>query len=153
MSQENVEIVRRGYEEWWAGVERGDPGAGFESEAVADDFEFIAEGVEYPAAGASIQRDPSGYVRSVWRGPEGYVEWFRDWTREFENWSLQVERLIDAGDDRVVALTHQTATGKESGAPVEVNIGVVWELEDGRIVRMRNYLTYAEALEAAGLRE
>ena len=79
MSQENVEIVRRVYEEWSAGVERGDPGAAFGMEAVADDFEFTIEGF-HPE-----------------HGREGYVEWFRTWTAEFEDWSLQLQRLIDAG--------------------------------------------------------
>ena len=140
MSRENVEIVRRVYEQWWAGLERGDPGAVFDSEAVTDDSEFTVEGGM-----------PDG--RSVWRGREEYVEWFRTWTGEFEGWSLQLERLIDAGNDRVVALTHQSGTGKESGAPVELNVGVVWELKDGRVVRVRNYLSHAAALEAAGLSE
>ena len=35
--------------------------------------------------------------------------------------------------------------------PVELNLGQVYELEYGRIVRVSNYLGYAEALEAAGL--
>jgi ketosteroid isomerase-like protein len=140
VSQENVEIVRRLYEEWWAGVERGDPGAVFDSEAVADDWEFVMEGMEFEG-------------RSVWRGREGYVEWFRTWTGEFEDWSLRLERVIDAGRDRVVALTYQSATGKSSGVPVEFRVGVVWELKDGRVVRARNYRTHADALEAAGLRE
>jgi hypothetical protein len=39
----------------------------------------------------------------------------RVWTEQFDDFSLQVERLIDAGDDRVVALIRQSATGKESG--------------------------------------
>ena len=133
MSQENVEIVRRVYEEWSAGVERGDPGAAFGMEVVADEFEFTVEGF-HPE-----------------RGREGYVEWFRTWTAEVEDWSLQLERLIDAGHDRVVALTYQSPTGKGSGAPVELNLGTVWELKDGRVVRMRTYRTHAEALEAAGL--
>jgi len=135
MSQENVEIVRRVYEEWSAGVERGDPGAAFGMEAVADDFEFTIEGF-HPE-----------------RGREGYVEWFRTWTAEFGDWSLQLERLIDAGHERVVALTHQSATGKSSGAPVELNLGTVWELKDGRVIRMRTYRSQAKALEAAGLEE
>ena len=50
-------------------------------------------------------------------------------------------------------LTHQSATGKGSGAPVELKVGQVYELEDGRIVRVTNYLGHAEALEAAGLVE
>jgi ketosteroid isomerase-like protein len=140
VSQENVEIVRRVYEQWWAGLERGDPGAVFDAEAVADDSEFVIEGQWFEG-------------RSVWRGREEYVEWFRTWTGEFEDWSLRLERLIDAGHDRVVALTHQSGTGKASGVPVEFKVGVVWELKDGRVIRARNYLSYADALEAAGLRE
>jgi ketosteroid isomerase-like protein len=140
MSQENVEIVRRVYEAWWAGLERGDPGAVFDSVAMADDAEFIVEGGMLDG-------------RSVWRGREEYVEWFRSWAGEFEDWSLRVERFIDAGHDRVVALTHQSGTGRESGAPVEFKVGVVWELKDGRAVRARNYFRYADALEAAGLSE
>ena len=140
MSQENVEVVRRVFEEFQAGMERGDPGAFFDSETIADDHEWIA----VPAA-----RDR----RSVWRGREGFVEFVRTWTEDFEDRSIQAERWIDAGDDRVVALTHQSGSGKGSGVPVELDLGVVSELKDGRIVRMRNYLTHAEALEAAGLEE
>jgi ketosteroid isomerase-like protein len=139
MSQENVEIMRRVFEEFLAGMERGDPGTLFDSEAVADGFEFI---LAVPLEG-----------RSVWRGREGFVEFMRAWTEDFEDWSVRVERWIDAGDDRVVALTHQSGTGKGSGVPVELNLGVVSELKDGRVVRMRNYLTHAEALEAVGLEE
>ena len=77
----------------------------------------------------------------------------RGWTKDFEDWSLRVERLIDAGNDRVVALIHQSGTGKGSGVPVEWKVGQVYELEDGRSARVRNYLSHAEALEAAGLSE
>jgi ketosteroid isomerase-like protein len=139
MSGENVEIVRRLSEEWFTGLERGDPGAPFETGTIADDFEWI---VPEPLPD-----------RLVFRGREGFLQWFRTWTGEFENWSAQLERLIDAGNDRVVALTHQLGTGKVSGVPVELNIGMVWELKNGGVVRIRNYLTHAEAREAAGLSE
>jgi ketosteroid isomerase-like protein len=138
MSQENVEIVRRLFEEFQAGMER-DPGAWWYSEAVADDFEWITA---VPIEG-----------RSVWRGRERFVEFMRTWTAEFEDWSLQLERVIDAGHDRVVALTHQSAIGRASGVPVEQDLGTVFKMEDGRVVRGRNYLSHAEALEAAGLSE
>ena len=61
--------------------------------------------------------------------------------------------MIDAGNSRVVALMHQLATGKESGVPIEMHFGVLYELEDGRVIRIRNYLHPAEALEAAGLQQ
>jgi ketosteroid isomerase-like protein len=77
----------------------------------------------------------------------------RTWTEDFEGWSIELERLIDAGGDRVVALHRHLATGKGSGVPVEMHQGIVYELEDGRVIRMRHYSDPAEALEAAGLRE
>ena len=139
MSQENVEIVRRLIEQWWTGLERGDPGAPFDTGAVADDLEWI---VPEPLPD-----------RLVWRGREGFLDWLRTWTGEFENWSAQSEQVIDAGHDRVVALTHQSGIGKVSRVPVELDIGMVWELKNGRVVRIRNYLSHAEALAAAGLEE
>jgi ketosteroid isomerase-like protein len=139
MSQENVEVARRLFEEFQAGMARGDPGAWFDPEFVADDCEWI---VPTPLDG-----------RSVWRGREGFVEFIRTWTDQFEGWSIWVERWIGVGEDRVVALTRQSATGKGSGVPVELTLGQVWEFEAGRLARIRAYLTHAEALEAAGLRE
>jgi ketosteroid isomerase-like protein len=84
-------------------------------------------------------------------GREGFVEFMRTWTEDFEDWSIRLERLIDAGNDRVVALLHQAATGKGSGVPVELHFALLYELEAGRVVRMRNYVDLAQALEAAGL--
>src|SRR3954464_727193 len=60
MSRENLEIARALYEEFQAGMERDDPGAWFDSEAVADDYEWV---VPTPLDG-----------RTVWRGREGFVE-------------------------------------------------------------------------------
>jgi ketosteroid isomerase-like protein len=139
MSEENVEIVRRQIEGFQAGMERGDPGAVFDAGTVAADAEWIVrEGMD---------------GRTVWTGREEFVQFIRTWTEEFESWSIQVERLIDAGEDRVVALTHQSGTGKGSGVPVELDLGLIYELKDGRVIRITNYLTHAEALEAAAPRE
>jgi ketosteroid isomerase-like protein len=139
MSQENVEIVRRAFEEFKAGLARGEPGAPFDSGLNAPDAEWVL---------------PPGTpgMREVYRGREGFLEFMRTWTEDFE-WSIDLERVIDAGEDRVVALFHQRATGKTSGVPVELHMGLVYELRDGRIQRMTNYLDPAEALEAAGVRE
>jgi ketosteroid isomerase-like protein len=139
MSRENVEVVRDILDRFQAGLDRGDPGAAFDSDALANDAEWIPP-PEIPG--------PSSY-----RGRDGFVEFMHVWTEDFERWSLGVERLIDAGDDRVIALLHQSATGKGSGAPVELHYALVYELKDGRVIRMRNYLSQHAALEAVGLRE
>jgi ketosteroid isomerase-like protein len=108
MSQENVEIVRRGFEEFRAGLARGDPGAMFDSGLLASDFEWI------------VAPNTPG-LQPVYRGREGFVEFMRTWTEDFE-WSIDLERVVDAGSDRVVAVFHQRATGNASGAQVELHI-------------------------------
>jgi ketosteroid isomerase-like protein len=140
MSEENVEVVRRVIDAFQAGFARGDPGAAFDLDLVPEDFEWIL--TEGPFEG-----------RSVWRGREGWVEFVRTWNEQFDDLSFQVVRLIDAGKDRVVVLLHQSGTGKESGIPVGWDNGMVWELKDGRLIRATNYVSHADALEAAGLSE
>jgi ketosteroid isomerase-like protein len=139
MSEENVEIVHRAFETFQAGMERGDPGAAYDAGVMAADAEWVTT------------REFEG--RTVWRGREEYVEFVRTWTEQLNDWSVRVKRLMDAGSDRVVALMHQSAIGKESGAPVEWDNGLVYELRDGLIIRVTNYVTHADALDAVGLRE
>src|SRR5262249_26868318 len=142
MSEENVEAARRVLEEFHAGVERGDLGAFFDLEFVPDDYEAVLP-----------DRQPRFFPKLVLRGREDWLEFFRNWTEDFEDWSQRVERFIDAGDDRAIALTRQSAIGKGSGVEVELELGQVFEFKEGRLIRCRFYLSYAEALEAAGLSE
>jgi ketosteroid isomerase-like protein len=100
-----------------------------------------------------MDTQPGACRVAVYRGAHRWIKFVRTWTEDFEDWSFRVERLIDAGEDRVVALTHQSGTGKGSGVPVDLHHGSVFELEDGRITRMRIYGDAREALEAAGLSE
>src|SRR5688572_17632001 len=113
MSEPDVEIVRRLFEVFRKGMERGDLGAWFDSEDLADDFEWITT--------------PGVPGLGTYRGREGFLEFMRIWTEDFEDWSVELEGLIDAGDDRVVGLFHQRATGKESGVPVELHQALVYE--------------------------
>ena len=139
MSEENVEIVRNVIEAFQAGWERGNATAFDWTAHIAPDAEWI------PA--------PELVGPAVYRGVDGWIKFMRTWTGAFEDWSSRIERLIDAGDNRVVALTHQSATGKGSGVPVDLHHGSVFELKDGLVIRMRIYGDAKEALEAAGLSE
>jgi ketosteroid isomerase-like protein len=53
----------------------------------------------------------------------------------------------------VLVLSRQTATGKQSGVPIEHEFGDVFTLRDGKVVRFESYWNRADALEAAGLSE
>jgi hypothetical protein len=89
--------VRRVLNEFLVGLERGDPGVFFDLDVVPNDYEFVlAEPID---------------LKPVWIGREEFVEFMRTWTGGFEDYSIQVERLIDAGGNRVVAVLRQHGTG------------------------------------------
>ena len=51
---------------------------------------------------------------------------------------------------RVVGVFRQFATGNWSGAPVELEYALVYDLRDAQLVRIRAFLDRSEALEASG---
>jgi ketosteroid isomerase-like protein len=133
MSQENVEIVRHGVEQFAATGH-------FIAERVTTDFVW----------------DMSNFhgwpEQQVYEGADGARTFLRDWTDAWEDWELEINALRDAGD-RVVALMRQRGRSKANGMPVEMSFAQVWTLRDGKQARMDMYSDRAEALEAAGLRE
>jgi ketosteroid isomerase-like protein len=135
VSQDSGAIVRALAERFQAAMSQGDVGAWFDSELVAQDAEFIPA-VELAAMGS-------------FRGREGMIEFMHAWTEGFERWSMRLEKVLYADRDRAVAQFHQLATGKGSGVSVENRFALIYELENGRVVRMRAYQDPAVAVEAA----
>ena len=82
-------------------------------------------------------------------GRDGFIEFFQIWTGAFDDFTIEAERIIDAGNNRVVLISFQSAAGKGSGAPVELRSGIVYTLEDGRVTEIEMYATPEQALEAA----
>jgi ketosteroid isomerase-like protein len=139
MSQENVEIVRRFLEAI---------GSGSDSDGLFDEF-FDPEGEwhdvpTYPSAG-------------VYRGRDAFLSHAADFEEAWVDWGIEIED-IRAAEDRVVARIRYHGVGKLSGAPLTGDVenpatGAVFELGAGRITRVRQFETHAEALEAVGLSE
>jgi ketosteroid isomerase-like protein len=82
-------------------------------------------------------------------GLAGVEDWVRQMDELFDDFQIEVEETVEAGD-RVVVLVHERARAKASGLDVDMRIGHVWTLRDGRAVAMRAYPTHAEALAAVG---
>jgi ketosteroid isomerase-like protein len=75
-----------------------------------------------------------------------------DWLEMFDDSRIEVEEFIDAGD-RVVVMQHGSGKSKRTGIPVDMRYAVVYTVQDGEIVRGREYATRAEALKSVGLEE
>jgi ketosteroid isomerase-like protein len=129
MSQENVEVVRRGVDSF----NRRDLAT------LLRDFDEVAEWVEdqrYP--GAETFHGPSGVERSI-----------RKWWDAWGEITMQVDETIDLGD-RVVLAGRVHARGHDSDVTVEGPFGGVYHFRAGKVVRVQIHGTRDEALEAAG---
>jgi ketosteroid isomerase-like protein len=131
MSQENIEIIRRGYELFAAG----------EIEAVASLF---AENVELPDAGGLGIVDTAPGTR---RGPEGFLRGTDDAREAFDEFRVDPEEFIDAGE-AVVVPVRISGRGRASGAKQEARLVHVWTLSDGKVIRNEIYRTLDEAVQA-----
>jgi ketosteroid isomerase-like protein len=134
MSQENVEAVLRGYEAF----NRGDLDAAAEG--------FHPE-IEWSGPGVLPEK------REIYRGIDGVRRFWGQWQAEFEDFTVEIEEVIEAGE-QVIVMAAVSGTGRGSGAHVRSpTFPHVWTIRDGQAVRMEMLRTRAEALEATGLRE
>jgi ketosteroid isomerase-like protein len=132
MSQENVEIVRKVYDAW-AG---GNPAQAFDYL----DPEVVWEAIE-DAPDAGTYRRHSGVKR--------YME---DWLEDFEMFPFQFGRSIEI-DEQLVLEQRGTTKGRGSGLQTEVHYAAVYTFRSDKVLTVKEYGTYAGALEAVGLSE
>ncbi|HEY6636611.1 MAG TPA: nuclear transport factor 2 family protein [Solirubrobacterales bacterium] len=134
MSQENVEIVRRIYEE---GLIHRDP-EGLVAELGTPDIEYV--------------NPPYAVEPGTRRGPAEVAKALRRAHELFASPRYVIHELIDQGDAVVAVLTfYAHGRGSESEA-VQEEVHT-WILRDGRIVRFEWGRDRDQALEAAGLQE
>lgn len=133
MSQENVEIVRRLHpflerRDWDGMVDRIDPDVELHGTVGGiGEGQLVARGIR------QISEVIEAEDAEIW---------------DEHRWEPQ--EYIDAGD-RVVVLQREYQRGKGSGVELVVDTATIFDVRDGRIVRIQGYVNPAEALEAAGL--
>jgi uncharacterized protein len=132
MSQENVETVR----------------------AVFDVFnrEGIEAALGYFDPEVQWLGPPEWLEEHLYKGHEGMRKIASVWGENFDEYRLDLERLIDVGDD-VVVLVYQRGRIKGSGDMIEQPIGYEWRIRKGKTVRVQVHFSWEAALEAAGLSE
>ena len=132
MSQENVEMVRRIYDElalghFWAIAPLLDPQITWDW---GPDMALV-EGT------------------TVYHGPHGVETATREWLKAWEGARVEAEEFFDAGE-QVVAFVHILAQPKHGGPEVEMHSANVWTVRDGLATGMKGY-TRDAALKAVGL--
>jgi ketosteroid isomerase-like protein len=132
MPQENADKLDRIFEHLFEGRRLG-------PELLADDAEWVnpRDAVEGGTrSGADAFNDAIESVFPAWDDV-----WF------------DTERVIERGDDQVVALGVLRGHIRGPGMEVESPHGQVWTFRDGRVARMQWFNTHEETLQHAGVRE
>jgi uncharacterized protein len=83
----------------------------------------------------------------VYRGRETIRRFLTDFLASWERFHQEIEET-HLSDDRVAVLIHLRARGRESAAEVDARYAHVWQLRDGRGVRVDAYYDRDEALAA-----
>jgi ketosteroid isomerase-like protein len=130
MSQENVEIVRGSLDSWASG----------DGEAARAAYDSHAVMIR-PVIDARILHG----LPAIEAANEA-------WRRSWEDFRMEIEETIDAGDNVIVSI-RQHGVGKDTGAEVELVSHGVFSLRNSKIIRAEFFESKSEALEAAGLRE
>jgi ketosteroid isomerase-like protein len=133
MSEENLNLVRRG----WEAYEGGD---------LPTVLELFSPGlITYVA--------PPIPVAGIYHGPEGLLQLTLDWAESFDELVVTASEFIDAPPDRVVVRTLHKSHGAGSGVPVETDVWYVFTVGDRKAERIDIFNEKGEAFEAAGLSE
>ena len=83
-------------------------------------------------------------------GPEAVVQGvFAKLMEDWDFWTLDIERMLDAGDN-VVVLGRYKAKHSETGTDLDAQFAHIWWLEDGKITRFQQYADTYQALRACG---
>jgi ketosteroid isomerase-like protein len=129
MSEDNVEIMRRGYEAY---AERGVDGF---LEYIHPDFELVTP--------PGLALEPQTY-----RGHEGVRRYFDSFYEAVDEIRVEPDEFIAVGD-RVLVPFRLTTRGRASGIEASMRAVQVCEIRDGKAVRFDIYPTLEEARTAA----
>jgi len=126
MSEADLQLVARIYEEFNTTLE-------LPRRALRDDVDWQPPGDE-----------PDNALRV---GADAVTAYVREWASTFDGYRCQVDELVDCGES-VVAAVHLHGRIGDQGQELSIPLAQVWTINDGLVVRVREYRTKEEALDA-----
>jgi len=128
--QENAALVRSIYADWG----RGD----FSSAAWADpqiEFSFV-----------------DGPEPGKWSGRPAMAKRYGEWLSGWNDFRAELEELIVVDSARILALVHNSASGRASELKMDQrSVANLFEIDHGRVTRFGLYWDRSRALKDAGL--
>jgi ketosteroid isomerase-like protein len=129
MSEQNVAVVRS----MWEAFFRND----FEAALSAFEPNVEWDGTNLPDGNVS-------------RGLDAVVEHLTKWAETWETWEIELEQVIDAGGDQVIAFIRERGRTK-AGLEVNERHSELYTVRDGKIGYRKGFSDADEALSVARL--
>jgi ketosteroid isomerase-like protein len=131
MSQENVEVMRRAFEDFNRR----------ELAAAVDAFHPDAEWVPYLAA----------LEEEIYRGRDEIERMWREVLKDVPDFQIELVEVIAEGADTVVVEVDFLGMGRASGADIRTTVYQAASFRNGKVLNVQGFRTAAEALGAVGL--
>ena len=120
--------LRRGYE----ALNRGD---------VSEVMGLIAADITWDPGPLTPDSDASA------SGPAGFEALIRSWIDAFDDFHIEPLEVSEHGDF-LIASVRQSGRGRASGLDIAIEIAHVWQVENGRAIRLESYRNAEEAWAA-----
>lgn len=134
MSRQNVEMARRWCEAMTAGPEETQAAI---AEMADPDLDF------YP-----VRKFPEA---QPCHGREEFSQFMARFQNSYSSTEWPVKKMIEVGDDRVVAWANLQTEGRGSGVRLEGDVYICFWIRNGRFFRIENHVTERGAVVALGL--
>ena len=119
MGREHIDLVRRGFETTASSREL--PRELFQPDLIWDT-------TTYGPVGVNMRRCV---------GIDEADRWLAEWLEPFEEWTMEAEDHVDAGEQVVTILRQRGRT--EHGPEVELRMALVWSFRDGLVSKAEFY--------------
>jgi ketosteroid isomerase-like protein len=126
------------------------------TETLRKAFEALtSEGIEgvlqYCSPDLVVFPFPEWMEAPKYEGHAGFRELLNGWMEGFEDFRPEIHEFRTTEDGRVVWLGWNTGVIKGAGTPIKQPVGGVHRFRDGLLAEVSYFMTWEEALEAAGL--
>ena len=132
MPAANVELARRAFE-------------AIGTDGLAAALDFLDPEIEFEPPEEALEQ------RGTFTGHQAVKDRWNLLLEPFDDVRMELDELIEADDETVLAVFRIHARGKASGVPVEMRLAHLITVRDGKAVRMKAYLDPEEAKRAARL--
>ena len=132
MSEENIEVVRKGID----ALNRGD----LDGWAACLSPDVVWE-----------SRSGVPGLEDVYRGRGAAREWIEELNEVVVGLRIEIEQITALSDDRLLVAFVRTGRGRASSIPTQHQDWSILRFAEGQITRRQAFWTKDEALEAAGL--